>query len=544
MSLPTVGSTSWPSNRILQMRPKLRAADLPSTIASFGSWTPREEPVVFSRVQPIVDTVTGRSAYGVSVVGGRLSQVADTVTGRSAYGASVQPVINLVTTGRLQALLATLGPVWWLAGGEVEATRALVAEGGKLEFTLRLWELAAEAWQTYTAGGRGSDGDSAAARVVLASMTSARQDKSITPAYSTSGEASSTLLLLRAEFSRLISEHALVLRSALNTAASDAELALVAERKMEGKIAGLLAERRMEKELRDRMTVVASPTVRDGALCIIVPSSSSSAFSHGPQHSPLGLGDICCAPSRGMGGGAGVRYTSPQPLPSLVSNEPVPSAMLQNWQWRGAFNSELDEESTSMAQLKGEVSVFRNRLKGVDNSKVKLKEEVKGGAPGITSPIAYTQSVRLKPRRRHITSNIDNSSISSEFNNNARLYSTASNARGPIVFAASSLLSPALTRSHSNNALSETRRVSEASPSPLYLSGLSHSKLASLSSVTSAFSLYEASGSLLEEELSLSDRNLPPHSARLSPDAQRSLSVRIVQSRLGHSQLDKLLGVS
>ena len=515
---------AWPSHRMTRMRPRLRAAPLPSTLSAFGNWIPRAETKVVRRSAAVVDA-NGRSSYGIgsilpmprrSSTLGSPSALLTTSTPPSPsprLNAALLPLAPISTSfklpplisARLHLLLTTLGPVWWLLGGEDGATKALIAEGGKLEFTLRLWELAAQAWQST----KNIAGDAATARSILAIATGAARGNLSGFEYGTLRNP------LMAEFSRLVSQHALQLRGVLHSAAFDAEQILMAERKTSAQVATLVAERRLAEELRGR-TSATSPKQH-------LMTAAAAATLSSPQRSPLSL-----SRTPGGGGGAGARYSSPLPSPTFERSPSSTPQPPDAWLWRGSENNENEDMATSEAHLKKELVSFRSQIKAAPaRLPSRLPDTLQDDESLVSVAATAVASTTLRPvRPRPIPwkSPID-------VNNSSTL-------GGPIVFAASSL-----SRTPHN---------------------LSTASLSSLGSITAAFSLYEASeggGDLtpLSSTSSYNNNNnnnnnknnnskttisrLSPIStvSRLSPLSQQFLGSRLLQTRLGHSHLDKLL---
>jgi hypothetical protein len=559
---------AWPSNRMTRMRPRLKASPLPSTLASFGSWLPREETKVVRRSVAVVDA-NGRSSYGIGGLGNILPLPRRSITGSPTappsprlIGLGITPpsprlsatlappssstvsALNLppLISTRLHALLTTLGPVWWLHGGEAGAAKSLIAEGGKLEFTLRLWELAAQAWQSTknsTTTSTTMGGDAAAARSILSIATGAARGN-------LSGFEYGTLRTpLMAEFSRLVSQHALQLRGALNSAASDAEQILMAQRNTDAQVATILAERRLADVLRGR-TSATSPklllssvsTPQRSPLAFLAErrladellggTSATSSKLSTPQRSPLAFPPL--SRSHGGGGGAGARYTSPLPSPTFERSPSSTPQPPDAWLWRGSENTENEDMATSEAHLKKELSAFRSQIKAAPaRLTCRLPDTMQDDESLV--PLAATAALAAATTLRPVRPMpIPWKSPADNYNYNNRNL-------GPIVFAASSLsLTP---------------------------HNLSTASLSSLGAITAAFSLYEASeggGDLTPVSSNNNNNNYSNNynnsrnlmsrsrtsspltaSLRLSPLSQQFLGSRLIQTRLGHSHLDKLL---
>ena len=315
--------------RLSRLRPRLRAVPSPLTVETFGHWSPREDPRPFCRVAPVVDAL-GKSSYGVDT-----ANFADSRVIAKPSQVDVDPVLPALALERLRAVMSTLGSVWWYSGGESGAVRALAAEGGKLEFTLCLWELAASAWRTHPADGDHFHVRAAFARALHSARLSAMSESR--RAFDSLGTGMYRTGLFR-EFFRLVKENSLKLRAMLRRTASECEEVLKARHASVVRTAVEHAERREIDSARLRITETRS--LRPLAP-LSLPSSprdspGSSSFKslqtqrQFPQLSPVTVsGGRSNSMWRGGGvdGGIGAgTMHSPVPSPVSVSRSPSPVA--------------------------------------------------------------------------------------------------------------------------------------------------------------------------------------------------------------------------
>lgn len=354
---PNPPTAVWPQMRLSRLRPRLRALPSPLTVETYGQWSPREDPKPFCRVAPIVDA-HGKSSYGVDT-----ANFADSCyIAKPSEAVEAGPVLTAQTLERLRAVMSTLGSVWWFSGGESGAARALAAEGGKLEFTLCLWELAASAWRTHPADGDHFQVRAAFARAIHSAKLSAISESR--RALDSLGAGVYQTRLFR-EFFRLVKENSLKLRAVLRRTASECEDALKACHSSNVRTAVELAERHEIDSARLRiaetralrplapLSSMPSSSPRDS------PVSSSSSFKSlqtqrffPPQMSPLTVsGGRSNLIWRGGGGGAGAMNSSPV----SVSRSPSPEA----WSVLSSRDTEDDQSSTLLFE---EVAKTRSEI--------------------------------------------------------------------------------------------------------------------------------------------------------------------------------------